>query len=101
MCPIQHPVAEGFFFVGGAEVAAEVEDGVVVVQGEGAEEFLQLLEAVPDLGWVGFVGFGIGLVKLIQDGGMFLVAGVQGMGLDVGSKALQKLFHSGTSKKFW
>ena len=92
---------KGFFFVGGAEAAAEVKDGIVVVQGEGAEEFLQLLEAVPDLGRVGFVGLGIGLVKLIQDGGMFLVAGVQGMGLNVGSKALQKLFHSGTSKKFW
>ena len=92
---------EGFCFVGGTEAAAEVEDGVVVVQGEGAEEFLQLLETVSDLRWVGFVGFGVGMVKLIQDGGMFLVAGVQGMGLDVGSKALQKMFHSGTSKKFW
>ena len=101
MCPIQNSVVEGFFFVGGAEVAAEVEYGIVVVQGEGAEEFLQLLEAVANLWRIGLVGLGIGLVKLIQDGGMFLVTGVQGMGLNVGSKALQELFHSGTSKKFW
>ena len=90
-----------FFFVGGAGAVAEGEDGIVVIQGEGAEEFHQLPEAVPDLRRIGLVGFGVGLVKLIQDGGVFLVAGVQGMGLNVGSKELHRLFHSSTSKKFW
>ena len=46
---------EGFFFVGGAEAAAEVKDGIVVIQGQRAEEFLQLLEAVPDIRRVGFL----------------------------------------------
>ena len=81
--------------------AAEGENGVVIIQGKGTEELLQIPEAVLNLRWIRLVGFGVGLVKLIQDSGTFLVTGIQGMGLNIGSKALQKLFHSGTSKKFW
>ena len=83
-------------FVGSAELAAEVEDGVVVVKGEGAEEFLQLLEAVPDIRWVGFVGLGIGLVQLIQDGFAIAVTGVEGMGGYVGVEPLCNLVHIST-----
>jgi hypothetical protein len=98
---VLRPIYKGLAFVVIAQPAAEGEYGVVIVQGEGTEEFFQFLEPVLNLRWIRLVGFGIGLIKLIQDGGTFLVTGIQGMGLKIGSKALQKLFHSGTSKKFW
>jgi hypothetical protein len=101
MRTVLHSIHKGFAFIVIAQPAAEGENGVVVIQGEGREKLFQFPEPILNLRRVGLVGFGIGLVKLIQDGGTFLVTGVQGMGLNIGSKALQELFHSGTSKKFW
>ena len=40
----------------------------VIIQRKIAEKPFQFFEAVADLRWIGFMGFGIGLVKLIQDG---------------------------------
>ena len=94
LCPVDKRLA----FIVIAQPAAEGENGVVIIQGKGTEELLQIPEAVLNLRWIGLVGFGIGLVKLVQDGRVVLVTGVQGMSLNIGSKALQKLFHSGTSK---
>ena len=60
-----YPINKGFPLICATEVAAKVKDSVVVVQWEIAQEFLQVLKAVADLRWVGFVGFCIGLIKLI------------------------------------
>ena len=98
MCPIYQAVAEGFFLVGCTKAAAEVKDGIVVVQGEGAEEFLQLLEAVPDLGRIGLVGFGIGLVELVENGFSIAVPGIKGMVACVGFQCFGKGLQDNTSK---
>ena len=68
MRSIEQAVAEGFFLVGVTQTAAEVENGIVVAQWQGFQETLQLLEALADFRWIGFVGFGIGLVKLVENG---------------------------------
>ena len=65
-------------FISGAEAAAKVEDCVVIIQRKCAKEFFQLFEPLTDLRWVGFVGFSVGLVKLIQDGFVVAVTGVNG-----------------------
>ena len=84
-------------FVGGAELTTEVPHGIVIIQGQVAQEGIQFPEAVPNLRWVGFVGLGIGLVELIQDGFAFTVAGIEGMGLYVGFQSLGDVIHGGTS----
>ena len=78
MCAVLEAVEKGFMFVGGAELATEVEDGVAIFQRKVAEKILQLLKAVADLRWVGFVGFCVGLVKLIQDGFAIGIAQIDG-----------------------
>ena len=72
-----HTIDKGFAFVGDAEVAAEVENCVVILQWEGAEEFFQFLESLADLRWVTFVGFSIGLVELIQNSLAVTIPGVK------------------------
>ena len=68
MRPINQAVAECFFLVCCTQAAAEGKYCVVIVQGQGFQETLQLLETFADLWRIGFVGFGIGLVKLIENG---------------------------------
>ena len=68
MCAIDQAVAEGFFLVGGAQAATEVKDGIVIVQGQGFQKTLQFFETLADFRRIGFVGFAIGLVELIQNG---------------------------------
>ena len=72
-------VDKGFVFVGGAKAAAEVEDGVVVVQGERFQKGFQFLEAVPDPRWVLLVGFCVGSVKLIQHRRAIRIVGIECM----------------------
>ena len=48
MCAIEETVTESFAFIGDTEAAAEVEDGIVIIQREGAEELFQFLKAVAD-----------------------------------------------------
>lgn len=79
MCPINQAVMEGFSLVCGAQSAAEGKDGIVIVQGQGFQETLQFLETIADFRWVGFVGFGIGLVELIENGFSVAVPGIKGM----------------------
>ena len=81
-------VEEGFAFVSATEAATEVEYSIVIIQREGAEEFFQFFEPFTDFRWVGFVGFCVGLVKLIQDGFAITVTGVEGMGGYVGIQPL-------------
>ena len=46
--------------IGGAELATEVPDGIVIIQGQAVHEGIQFLKAVADLRWVGLVGFCVG-----------------------------------------
>ena len=75
---------EGFPLVGGAEAAAEIKDGIVIVQGQGFQETLQFLETLADFRWIGFMGFAIGLVELIQNGFAIAAPGVKGMVARIG-----------------
>ena len=68
-------------FIGAAELTTEVPDGIVIIQGQAAHEGVQFLEAVADLRRVGFVGLGVSLVQLIQDGVTVAVAGIEWVGL--------------------
>ena len=75
---------EGLMLVGGAEAAAEGKDGVVIVQGQGFQKRLQFFEAVTDFRWIGFMGFAIGLVELIQNGFAIAAPGIKGMVVRIG-----------------
>ena len=75
---------EGFALVGGAEAAAEVKDGVVIVQGQGLQETLQFFETLADFWRIGFMGFAIGLVELIQNGFTIAAPRVKGMVARIG-----------------
>ena len=97
MGTILQTVEEGLMLIGGAELTTEVPHGIVIIQGQVAHEGIQFPEAVPNLRWVGFVGLGIGLVELIQDGFAFTVAGIEGMGLYLGVQPLCDVIHGGTS----
>ena len=68
VCTIKQTVEKGFLLIGRTQAAAEVKDCIVIAQWQGFQETLQFLEALADLGWIGFVGFGIGLVKLVENG---------------------------------
>ena len=75
---------EGFFLVGGAEVAAQVKDGVVIIQRQGFQKSFQFFKAIADFWWIGFVGFAIGLVELIQNGFAITAPRVKGMVVRIG-----------------
>ena len=62
MCPELQTIDKRFSLVCATQMAAEVEDGVVVLQRESAEELFQFLEPLTDLGRIAFVGFCVGLV---------------------------------------
>ena len=79
MCAVKQTVMEGFPLVGGAEAAAEIKDGIVIVQGQGFQETLQFLETLADFRWIGFMGFAIGLVELIQNGFAIAAPRIEGM----------------------
>ena len=84
MCPIKQAVTEGFFLVGCAQTAAEVKDGIVIVQGQGFKETLQFFETFADFRRIGFMGFGISLVELVENGFSITVPGIKGMVACVG-----------------
>ena len=77
-------VMESFSLVGSAEAAAEGKDGVVIVQGRGFQKRFQFFETVTNFRRVGFVGFAIGLVELIQNGFAIAAPRVKGMVARVG-----------------
>ena len=70
---------EGIVLVGGAEAAAQVKDGVVIFQGQGFQKRLQFFETITDFRRIGFMGFAIGLVELIQYGFSIAALRVKGM----------------------
>ena len=97
MCAIEQAVTEGFFLVGCAQAAAEVKDCIVITQGQGFQETLQFLEALADLWRIGFVGFGIGLVELIQDGFAVTASRIKGMVVRIGFQCFGKGLQDNTS----
>ena len=97
MCAIEQAVAEGFFLVGCTQAAAEVKNGVVIVQGQGFQETLQFLEALADFRWIGFVGFGIGMVELVENGFSIAAPRVKGMVACVGFQCFGKGLQDNTS----
>ena len=97
MCPINQAVAEGFCLVGSTQAAAEVKDGVVITQGQGFKETLQFLEAFADFGWIGVVGFCIGLVELIENGFGVSVPSIKGMVVRVSIQCFGKGLQDNTS----
>ena len=62
MCAVEDAIPESFAFIGTTQAAAEIEHGIVVVQWQSVQKFLQLLETITDLRWITLVGFGIGLI---------------------------------------
>ena len=84
-------------FIGGAETAAEVKDGIVIAQWQGRQETLQFLEAFGDFGWIGVVGFCIGLVELIENGFSVTVFSIKRMIACVGFQCFGKGLQYNTS----
>ena len=99
MRPVKQTVAEGFFLVGCTQTAAEVKDGVVIDQGQGFQETFKFLETLADSRWIGFVGFGISLVKLVENGFSIAVPGIKGMVACVGFQCFGKGLQDNTSQK--
>ena len=75
---------EGFSLVGCAEAAAQIKNGVVIFQGQEFQKRLQFFETVTNFRRVGFVGFAIGLVELIQNGFSVAAPRVKGMVARIG-----------------
>jgi hypothetical protein len=93
-------IKKGFVFVGGAELATEIPYGIIIFQRQAAQKVVQFLKAVAYLRWVGFVGFCVGLIQLIQDCFAIAVAGIKGMGFYVCFQSLGNVIHVGTSVSF-
>ena len=86
MHTVLQAVNKGFAFVCTTQVITEVEYCIIVIQGQGVQKFLQLLESVANLLWVAFVGLSIGLVNLIQNRLSVTIAGVEWVCLDTAQK---------------
>ena len=97
MCAIEQAMAEGFVFVGGTQAAAKVKDGIVIVQGQGFQKTLQFFETLADFRRIGFVGFGIGLIELVENGFRIIVPGIKGMAACVGFQCFGKGLQDNTS----
>ena len=97
MRPIDQAVAEGFLLIGSTQAAAEVKDGIVITQWQGFQETLQFFETLADLRWIGFVGFGIGLVELVENGFAVATPGIKGMVACVGFQCFGKGLQDNTS----
>ena len=100
MCPIEQAMAEGFFLVGCTQAATEVKDGIVIAQRQRLQETLQFLETLADFRRIGFVGFGIGLVELVENGFSIAVPGIKRMVVRVGFQCFGKGLQDNTSIKF-
>ena len=97
MRTIEQAVAEGFCLVGSTQAAAEVKDGVVITQGKGFQETLQFFETFADFRRIGFVGFGIGLVELVENGFSIAVPAIKGMVVRVSFQCFGKGLQDNTS----
>ena len=100
MRTIEQAVTEGFFLVGCTQAAAEVKDCIVITQGQGFQKTLKFFETLADFRRIGFMGFGIGLVELVENGFSITVPGIKGMVACVGFQCFGKGLQENTSKKF-
>ena len=82
--------------IGGTELTTEVPDGIVIIQGQAAQEVIQFFESITNLRRVGFVGFSVGLVELIQDGFAITITGIKGVGRYVGIQPICDILHIST-----
>ena len=92
-------VEEGFFLIGRTQAAAEIKDCVVIAQCYRLQETLQFLKTLADFRWIGFVGFGIGLVELVENGFSIAIPGIKGMVVRVGFQCFGKGLQDNTSLK--
>ena len=83
-------------FVSGAELATEAPYGIIILQRYVAQKVVQFLKAVAYLRRVGFMGFCVSLVQLVEDGFAIAVTGVKGVGVYVGVEPLCNLIHIST-----
>ena len=83
--------------VGCTQAAAEVKDGIVIVQGQGFKETLQFFETLADFGRIGFMGFGISLVELVENCFSIAVPGIKGMVTRVSVQCFGKGLQDNTS----
>ena len=97
MCAIEQAVTEGFFLVGCAQAVAEVKDGIIIAQWQGFQKILQFLEALADFWRIRFVGFGIGLVKLVENGFTIAVPNIKWMVACVSIQCFGKGLQDNTS----
>ena len=97
MRPINKTMSEGFLLIGSTQAAAEVKDSVVITQGQGFQETLQFLETIADFRWVGFVGFGIGLVELVKNSFTITIPRIKWMVACVGFQCFGKGLQENTS----
>ena len=100
MCAVLYAIDEGFMFIGAAKAAAKIEYSVVIVQWKIAKEFLQGLKTIADLCRIGFMGFSVGLIELIQYSFAIAITRIKGMGVYVCFQPLCDLIHVGTSLPF-
>ena len=80
-------------------MAAEMEDGIVIAQVQGIQDVLKLPEPLTDFRRIGFVGFGVGLVDLVENGFCIAVPRIKGMIAQVGSQCFGNGLQDNTSKK--
>ena len=97
MSTVLQTVQESFAFVGTAQVAAEIEHSIVILQGQGVQKSLQFLETVTNLRRIAFVGLSIGLVKLIQNCLAVTIPGIKRILLDIHIQAAGNVFYGATS----
>ena len=81
-------------------MAAEMEDGVVIAQVQGIQIVFKLTEPLSDFRRIGFVGFGIGLIDLVEYSLRIAVPRIKGMAAQVGSQCFGNGLQDNTSKKF-
>ena len=68
-------------FISSAELATEVPNSIVIIQGYAFQKLIQLFESVTDLRRIGFMGFCVGLVELVQYGLTIAIIGIKGVGI--------------------
>ena len=80
-------------------MAAEMEDGVVIAQVQGIQIVFKRPEPLTGFRRIGFVGFGIGLVELVEYSLRIAVPRIKGMIAQVGSQCFGNGLQDNTSKK--
>ena len=97
MCSVLQAVTKGFSFICTAQTAAEIKNRIIICQRQYTQKLFQLLKPVADFRRITLVGFGIGLVQLIQNRLTITVTHVTRMVFDVSIQAVSKILHFSAS----